>query len=216
MVRRRMGEVGGGGRAGAGRVALECCVLAVLVSGLAAAGTQGAAGQQAPGGSDSEPGASPTRWELRGVAASSAHPGLVGAGASHPSSRRTLSETNEGTTPCKDKLQGSPEADTCCKGLGDDEVACKGATGVCTWYDANNKNGAHQEGGCAKYDRDQDGMSSPLIAFFSVMAVLAAIPLYKCCCTAKRAKQSAVSLEPLTLEPQLTASSQMYMASHNE
>eukprot|EP01043_Picozoa_sp_COSAG02_P063920 COSAG02_NODE_9194_length_2294_cov_3.903886_1_plen_210_part_10 len=210
-----MGAVGGGGRVGGcgWRVALGCCVLAVLVSGLAATGIQGAAGQQAPGARDSEPGASPTRWELRGMAASSARPELVGAEASHPRSRRTLSESNEGTTPCKDKLQNSPEADQCCKGLGDDEVACKKAKKICTWYKVNDKDGAHQEGGCAKYDPDQEGLSGSLIAFFCVMAVLAAIPLYKCCCTAKMAKQSAVSLEPL--EPQLTASSQMYMASHN-
>ena len=129
MVRRRVG-------AGGWQGVLECCVIAALVSELAAAGTQEAAGQQTGWGRDSEQGASTssTRWELRGVATSSARPGLIGRedATSHPSSRRSLSETNEATTPCKGVLQGSPEADKCCTGLGDDEVACRKAKGICS------------------------------------------------------------------------------------
>lgn len=191
---------------------LECCVLALLVSGLHAAATRAAPQAEA---AESEARASLTRWELRGLDAAVRRPGLLGVGPSIPRvvARRSLAETNSGTTPCKGKLQGSLEAELCCKGLGEDEAQCKKAVGVCQWYDVDTKNGAHQEGGCLKFD-GEGGMSGGVLAFFCIMAVLAAIPIYKCCCTAKLAKESAVSLEPL--EPHLSASSQMYWASQNE
>lgn len=200
--------------AGRCRAALWCCaIVAALASGLAAAGTQAA---PATGRRASGVGVDPTRWELRGVVAPQGRGRLLGmvSPGSSPSraARRSLSETNDQSSPCAAEIKGSDEAQKCCADLSHQEAACKQAAPTCEWEPGNHENGKNQESACLGV-KHHSGGNTALYLFFGAMALLVTVPMYKCCCAAKMVKQSQVSLEPL--EPQLTASTQMYWASQN-